>query len=66
MYEGAIYVEDAGFWVRRRNKCKFVIIRSKNGYVEFENNTAGIAGAALLGGWIDLCGTGNGISRTNL
>lgn len=62
MYGGAIYVEleDAGFWVRRRIKC-FVIIRSKNGYVEFENNTAGIAGAALLGGWIDLCGTGNGI-----
>lgn len=30
-------------------------------YVEFENNTAGIAGAALFGGWIDLCGTRNGI-----
>ena len=47
MYGGAIYVEDAGFWVRRRIKC---FVRSKDGYVEFENNTAGIAGAALFGG----------------
>ena len=54
MYGGAIYVEDTGFWVRRRMKC---FVSSINGYVEFENNTAGIAGAALFGGWIDLCGT---------
>ena len=57
-YGGAIYIEDAGLWIRRRVKC-FLHIRYEEEYydVEFENNTAGIAGGALFGGWIDLCGT---------
>ena len=67
-YGGAIYVEDAGFWVRRRIKC-FVHIYHFNGtggYVEFENNTARIAGAALFGGWIDLCVTENNKKPSSL
>ena len=57
-YGGAIYIEDAGSWKRRRVKC-FLHITYEHEYydVEFENNTAGIAGGALFGGWIDYCGT---------
>ena len=67
-YGGAIYVEDTGFWVRTKIKY-FVHIYytdGKDGYVEFENNTAGLAGAALFGGWIDLCVTENGIKPSNM
>ena len=48
-------------------KC-FLYVSNKNGQynVEFENNTAGIAGAALFGGWIDLCGTKSDIKLRNL
>ena len=47
-------------------KC-FLHISNTNGHynVEFENNTAGIAGAALFGGWIDLCGTKYDIKPSN-
>ena len=70
-YGGAIYVEDAGFWARRRMKCFVHIyyhndVNSKDGYVEFENNTAGKAGAALFGGWIDLCETENSKKPSSL
>ena len=65
-YGSAIYVEDAGFWMKKRTKC-FLHVSNKNGYcnVEFENNTAGIAGAALFGGWIDLCVTKYDIKPRN-
>jgi predicted outer membrane repeat protein len=63
MYGGAIYVEDTAFWARRRIKC---FVSSTNGYIEFENNTAGVAGADLFGGWIDLCGTRNGTKPSNI
>ena len=65
MYGGAIYVEDTAFWARRRIKC-FVGSRKFNGYVEFENNTAGAAGADLFGGWIDLCGPRYGTKPNNI
>ena len=64
-YGGAIYVEDAGFWI---NQKKFSIIcfiscDTKSGRVcnvEFESNKAGKAGSALFGGWINICNTNNG------
>ena len=60
-YGGAIYVEDTAW----RMKC-FIRSRKFNGYVEFENNTAGVAGADLFGGWIDLCGPRNGTKPNNI
>ena len=64
-YGGAIYVENA-LWMKRKQKC-FLHIYNKKGYycnnVEFENNTAGIAGADLFGGWIDLCETEYNIKK---
>ena len=67
-YGGAIYIEDANFWVRSGVKCFIHIINVKDGYysIEFENNTAGIAGAALFGGWIDLCKTKNDIKPSRI
>ena len=57
-YGGAIYVDDAAFWTRKRLKCSLNINNKESHYnVEFENNTAEIAGADLFGGWIDLCET---------
>ena len=67
-YGGGIYIEDANFWTRRSAKC-FVHISDEEGYyynVEFENNTAGIAGAALFGGWIDICETDNGTKPSKI
>ena len=64
-YGGAIYAEDAGFFVRRMVKC-FIHYHGEDGYyVEFEKNIAGKAGAALFGGWIDVCGTEKGIMSSN-
>ena len=62
-YGGAIYVEDDSFWIHKnkfRIKC-FICKKYKDIYykLKFENNTAGIAGAALYGGWIDLCEPNN-------
>ena len=61
MHGGAIYVEDPSFRLQK-TKC---FIQSKNNIssqsVEFENNMAEIAGAALYGGWIDICKTSNDI-----
>ena len=60
-YGGAIYVEDAGYWDHKKMKC---FIQGSNNIgkynIEFENNSAGKAGAALFGGWIDLCETNDG------
>ena len=59
-YGGAIYVEDDGYWIGKNNfliTC-FIDVYNTNDclyHVEFENNTAGVAGAALFGGWIDYC-----------
>ena len=66
-YGGAIYIEDAGLWVKRKVQC-FLHTDDKNGYtkVNFENNTAGIAGAALFGGWIDLCETKYGMKPSDI
>ena len=64
-YGGAIYVDDTAFWARRRIKC-FVRSRKFNAYIEFENNTAGVAGANLFGGWIDLCGPRYGTKPNNI
>ena len=68
MYGGAMYIEDTGFWVRRRVRCFVSISYFKNGYysIELENNTAGIAGAALFGGWIDLCKMKNGKKSSDI
>ena len=68
MYGGAIYIEDTGFWVRRRVRCFVDISDVEDEYysIEFENNTAGIAGAALFGGWIDLCKTKNDIKPSDI
>ena len=48
-YGGAIYVEDAGYWVHKKIKC-FIQGSSNIDYykIEFENNTAGKAGTAGL------------------
>ena len=65
-YGGAIYVEDAGLWVRKEGiiKC-FIHFSTGEGpgrySIEFENNTAEIAGMALYGGWIDICKTNSNI-----
>ena len=66
-YGGAIFIEDAGLWARRRANC-FLHITNEHGNcnVQFENNTAGIAGAALFGGWIDICGTNNDIKPSSI
>ena len=57
-YGGAIYIEDADLWLRRMVNCFLCVINESGNYaVQFENNTAGVAGAALFGGWIDLCRT---------
>ena len=56
-FGGAMYVEDAGLGVKRIKCFLRIIYEGDYCYVEFENNTAGVAGAALFGGWIDLCGT---------
>ena len=61
MHGGAIYVEDTSF---RLHKTECFIQSRDDGSlhsVEFENNTAGIAGSALFGGWIDICKTSNDI-----
>ena len=62
-YGGAIYVEDDSFWIHKnkfRIKC-FICRSYKDVYYKliFKNNTAGEAGAALYGGWIDLCEPNN-------
>lgn len=68
-YGGAIYIEDAGLWVRKRISCNYFLqVTNEQGRytVRFENNTAGIAGAALFGGWIDLCRTKNDIKPSSI
>ena len=43
--------------MKTRIECFLNVSNTKGHYnVEFENNTAGIAGAALFGGWVDVCG----------
>ena len=50
-FGGVIYVEDASFWMKTRIKCFLHVSNEKGHYnVEFENNTAGRAGATLFGG----------------
>ena len=47
---------------------KWVAAINKNRHikVEFENNTAERAGAALFGGWIDFCETHYGIKPSDI
>ena len=61
MHGGAIYVKNTLF---RLDKTKCFIQSEYNFHslsVKFENNTAEIAGAALFGGWIDICKMSNDI-----
>ena len=66
MYGGAIYVADAEFLARNKMMCFVHYHDHKEGYVEFDNNTAKISGAALFGGWIDLCVTEGGKNISNI
>ena len=60
MHGGAIYVDDN--WLHYRFSCFIQSTEDHNNItVKFENNTAKKAGAALFGGWIDICITRNNV-----
>ena len=64
---GVIYVEDASFWTKSRIKCFLNVSNNKGCYnIEFENSTAGRAGAALFGGWVDVCGREHDVNFSKL
>ena len=67
-YGGGIYVDDANLWIRKRVKCFINIDYEASRYysVQFDNNSAGIARAALYGGWIDLCRTKKGAKTSKI
>ena len=59
-YGGGIYVEEILLWEQKKAiKCFIGITETTMPYgnisVVFESNTAGLAGKALFGGWIDIC-----------
>ena len=62
MHGGAIYVDDTFNWLYYRIFCFIHSTEDHNNItVKFENNTAIKAGAALFGGWIDICNTRNNV-----
>ena len=65
-FGGAIYIEDTGLLVRRKEKCFIHVSDDDYCNVQFENNSAGIAGAALFGGWIDFCKMESGVELDNI
>ena len=63
IHGGAIFVDDTFLWFQKEITCFIqsytttIGVKENNITVKFENNTAKIAGAALYGGWIDICKT---------
>ena len=63
-YGGAIFVEDDS-WLNTQPIC-FIAYAFMSSRVEFEYNTAGIAGKVLFGGMIDTCVTLSNFNLTDI
>ena len=54
-YGGGIFVGEIGLWKSKTAYIECFLRVNPNSNVEFQDNTAEVAGRDLYGGWIDLC-----------
>ena len=54
---GGIYFDEYSYWIKYTSNVNCFVQMNKNltKNILFSNNTAGLAGHALFGGWIDIC-----------